>query len=159
MKKIIITTFSAIILIVACKKDENATTGNLELTGANIEGKYKTTAATFTLTGSTIPYDFFNTGTAYPACEKDNIHTFTASTTTVNTGIYNYADSGVYCTPPASRTGPYTIIPPNQLRFDGRTYLVERLTTTNLIVGFDSTGVTSGVTLSGRVKLTLTKQP
>ncbi len=160
MKKIIVTTLTALVLITACKKEENATTGSLELTSTNLAGKYKTTGATFTLSGSTIPYDFFNTGTAYPACEKDNIHTFTASTTTTNIGTYNYADSGVYCTTiPMGRTGTYTITPPNQLTFDGRAYLVESLTTSALVVGFDSTGVTSGVTLSGRVKLTLTKQP
>lgn len=159
MKKIIATTLTALVLIIACKKEENATTGSLELTSTNLSGKYKITAATFTLSGSTIPYDFFNNGTAYPVCEKDNIHTFTASTTTTNAGIYNYADSGVYCTPPSSRTGTYSITPPNQLSFDGRAYLVESLTTSALVVGFDSTGVTSGVTLSGRVKLTLTKQP
>jgi hypothetical protein len=160
MKKIIATAFTAIILIAACKKDENTTTGSLELTSTNLAGKYKTTAATFTPAGSTLAYDFFNTGTTYPACEKDNIHTFTASTTTANVGTYNYADSGVYCTPiPMGHTGTYTITPPNQLSFDGRTYLVESLTTTNLVVGFDSTAVVASTTISGRAKLTLTKQP
>jgi len=160
MKKIIATTLTALVLITACKKEENATTGSLELTSTNLSGKYKTTAATFTPSGSTLAYDFFNTGTTFPACEKDNIHTFTASTTTTNTGTYNYADSGVYCTPiPMGSTGTYSIIPPNQLSFGGKAYLVESLTTTNLVVGFDSTATIGTTTISGRAKLTLTKQP
>ncbi len=152
MKKIIATTLTALVLITACKKEENATTGNLDLTNANIAGKYKTTAATMTLSGSTLAIDFFNLDAYYPPCKRDDIHTFTASTT-VNVGTYNYADSGIYCTtPPVGRTGTFTITPPNQLSFDGRSYLVESLTTTALVIGFDSTGV-------GKVKLTLTKQP
>jgi hypothetical protein len=57
------------------------------------------------------------------------------------------------------RTGTYTIVPPNQLSFDGRAYLVESLTKSALVVGFDSTAVVGTTTISGRAKLTLTKQP
>ena len=106
-----------------------------------------TTAATITPTGSTLAIDIYNIEQYYPACKRDDIHTFTTANT------YNYADSGAYCTtPPVGRTGTYALVPPNQLTFDGRAYLVESLTTAALVIGFDSTGF-------GKVKLTLTKQP
>lgn len=136
-----------VLIFAACKKDEVISGGNLELTNNNIAGKYKTTAATLTPSGSVLVIDFFNIDAYYPPCQRDNIHTF------ATIGTYNYADSGVYCTtPPTGRTGLYTLTPPNQLSFDGRSYQVESLTTSNIIIGFDSAAV-------GRVKLTLTKQP
>lgn len=152
MKKIIMASLTAMVLIAACKKDENTTTGSLELTKANIAGKYLTTGATFTPTGS-VAIDFFNT-TSFPACEKDNFHIFDA------TNNYSYADSGTKCTPSSTFTGTYSITPPNQLTFKGKTYLVESFTTTNLVFAFDSTAVIPpSTTITGRVKLTLTKQP
>lgn len=147
MKKIIVASLSMLVFI-TCKKDENPSTVNLELTGSNLQGKYKTTAATITPSGSTLAFDFYGIDQYYPVCKRDDIHTFTATGTT-----YNYADSGVYCTtPPVGRTGTYTLVPPTQLTFDGRNYLVESLTTSSLIIVYDSVG-------AGRVKLTLTKQP
>ena len=146
MKKIIFASLSMLVFI-TCKKDENATTGSLELTSANLEGKYKTTAAVITPTGSSVGFDFYNIDAYYPACKRDDIHTFTATGQT-----YNYADSGVYCsTPPVGHTGVYTLVQPTQLTFDGRNYLVESLTKTSMVIVYDSTGV-------GKVKLTLTKQ-
>jgi hypothetical protein len=147
MKKLFITSCTFLLLIIACKKEENTTTGSLELTSTNISGKYKTTAGTITPSGSSLAFDFYNVDAYYAPCKRDDLHTFTAA------GTYNYADSGVYCTtPPIGKTGTYTLVAPNQLTFDGRAYLVESLTTTNLVIGYDSTGF-------GKVKLTLTKQP
>ena len=146
MKKII-TASLTILVFFACKKDENASTGNLEVTTTNIAGKYKTTAATIIPTGTTFVFNIFNQDAYYAPCKRDDIHTFTT------VGTYNYADSGVYCTtPPVGRTGTYALVLPNQLTFDGRAYLVESLTTSALVIGFDSTGF-------GKVKITLTKQP
>ena len=148
MKKLIITSCTLFLLITACKKEENTTTGSLELTNALIFlVNYKTTAATITPSGSSLAFDFYNVDAYYAPCKRDDLHTFTAA------GTYNYADSGVYCTtPPIGKTGTYTLVAPNQLTFDGRAYLVESLTTTSLVIGYDSTGF-------GKVKLTLTKQP
>lgn len=146
MKKIFFVSLSAL-LFITCKKDDNPSTGSLDLTTTNIAGKYKTTAATITPSGSTLAIDIYNIDAYYAPCKRDDIHTFTAA------GSYNYADSGTYCTtPPVGRTGTYVLVPPTQLTFDGRAYLVESLTTSSLIIGFDSTGF-------GKVKLTLTKQP
>lgn len=146
MKKIIIASFAAVLLIMACKKDENTNTGNLTLSMDNLVGKYKVTAATATLTGTSLSGNIYDT--AFKPCQKAAIHTFTAS------GVYTYSD--MCDTVPYSNSNAYTIVQPDQLNYGGKKYKVASLTTTQLIVGYDSVIPVYGPT---NFKLTLTKQP
>ena len=146
MKKILVI-FLGIFVLISCKKEETVPS-TLVLSNTTVAGNYKTTAATINPIGSTLVFDFFNIDTYYPPCQRDNLHTFTVA------GMYAYADIGIFCTTPpaAPQTGPYTISNSDTtLTFSGKRYKVETLTSTNMIIAFDSAAV-------GRVRLTLTKQ-
>ena len=139
-------SFAAVLLIVACKKDENANTGNLTLSNDNLAGKYKVTAATATLTGTSLTGNIYDT--AFKPCQKAATHTFSAA------GVYTYSD--MCDTVPTVKADAYTIVQPDELRYGGKRYKVASLTTTQLVVGYDSVIPTYGST---NFKLTLTRQP
>jgi hypothetical protein len=147
MKKIIIASFAVVMLIVACKKSENENTGNLTLSTDNLAGKYKITAATATLASASIGLDIYDSILKKP-CQKIATHTFTAA------GVYTYSD--MCDTVPYTTSNAYTIVQPDELNYGGRRYKVASLTTTQLIVGYDSFINPYGNT---NFKLTLTKQP
>ncbi len=136
-----------VIVVVSCKKTEDAIPSTLVLSNANIAGNYKTTGATITPVGSTLVFDFYSNDTYFPPCKRDDLNGFSVA------GIYTYTDAGVFCTTPpaAPSSGPYTISGTDQLTFSGKTYKVETFTATTMVIAYDSTSV-------GRVNLTLTKQ-
>ncbi len=146
MKKIIVASFAVVMLIVACKKSENVNTGNLTLTTNNLAGKYKVTAATATLTGTSLTGNIYDT--AFKPCQKAAFHTFSGA------GIYTYSD--MCDTVPYTNSNAYTIVEPDQLNYGGKRYKVASLTSTQLIVGYDSIIPVYGST---NFKLTLTRQP
>jgi hypothetical protein len=144
MKKILIASISALFLFMACKKDENTTTGSLDLTLANIAGKYRTTGSYITLKSSGIGADIYDTA-FNSVCKKFSYHTFSTS------NVYSFYDSCANTT----TNSTYSVTPPNILTYNNKQYLVQSLTTTKLVIAFDSTLPIFG---DANFKLTLTKQ-
>jgi hypothetical protein len=157
MKKIIIASVSLLIFAWACKKDANPTTNNLELKNANIAGKYKTSNITFT------PSSFAITVSVYDSlrnCQKDDIQIFD----TLNT--YTYIDAGDTCAGSIdTTTSSYELTMPDKLTYKNVRYLVEKLTTTDLIFAKDTIFKikflptdTVATPISGRMKIYLKRQ-
>jgi hypothetical protein len=144
MKKLIISSFVLLSLIAACKKDSNSTTGGLNLNTSTIAGRYTTTDAYVTLSGG-LSGDIYDTAFSKD-CQKFSINTFTAG------GSYIFFDS---CTKKTD-TSAYGIVSPNLLYYHNKQYVVQSLTSTKLVIGFDSIIPVFG---SANFKLTLTRIP
>jgi hypothetical protein len=129
MKKFILLTIVATTVFLACKKDPVVNSGNLTLTNGNLAGDYKWTGSSFTEDSSTVQNDVYGYDTLTPPCRKDNIFTFTLD------GKYNEADSGLVCLPTANTSSTYSINSATNLVYDGKLFLVQNLTTTQLIIG------------------------
>lgn len=105
MKKIIAIFATAIIFIGCDKKDDDPVVPSLEVVTNNMVGTYKITAATATQAGITV--DVFNNNSFFPACQRDDTYTLTATTST--SGGYNVTDAGVACSPTTTTTGTYSV--------------------------------------------------
>ncbi|MFY7965139.1 MAG: hypothetical protein ACOVO1_09605 [Chitinophagaceae bacterium] len=143
MKKLIVATLS-VVLFFACKKEENPSNGDLTLSTANIAGKYRTTDAYVTLKSSLIGASIYDTA-FNSVCKKYSYHTFDTA------GNYVFFDS---CKS-SSTTSSYSITPPTMLTYGGKQYLVNSLTSTKLVVSFDSIIPVFG---DATFKLTFTRQ-
>jgi hypothetical protein len=104
MKKLLSIFAIAFVFIGCDKKDDDPVVPSLEVVTNNMVGTYKITAATATQAGLTI--DFYNTS-SFPACQKDDIYTLTATTST--TGGYSISDGTVTCSPTTNTTGTYSV--------------------------------------------------
>jgi len=104
MKKLLFIFTSVLIFISCNKKKDDPVVPSLEVVTNNMVGTYKITAATATQSGLT--FDFFNSS-SFPACQKDDVYTLTATTST--TGGYSVADAGVACSPTSNTTGTYSV--------------------------------------------------
>jgi hypothetical protein len=149
MKKILLASFVVVAAIIACKKTENpAPSGELTLNKYNLAGTYKVTDATFN------DASIFGIDTFYSPCKRDDLLMFD----TFN--LYTYADSGIKCTPPGNKApSTYGIKDPNILTYDGKSFIVQSITTSSVIISVDSSFKYLGNQMNGRFKLTLTKQP
>ena len=150
MNKIIVAAICLFTVVIACKKSSNSTTDSLTLNTVNIAGKYR--ATDFYVTASGIGYDIYDS-VFNPACKKLSINTFTSD------GYYTYFDS---CNKTTSVPSVYTVVSPNVLYYNGKQYIVQSLTSSQLVIGFDSLITLPqpyNTTLNANFKLTLTKQP
>jgi hypothetical protein len=160
MKKLIIAATSLVILVWACKKDENTTTDSLELSPYNIAGTYKTTNATFTAKGSSASISLYAIDSLYPTCKKDDLLIFDTLST------YTEKDAGDSCTtPPKTTSGNYALALPNILNYKSVSFLIEKLTKTELVIVKDTIFKfnvlptdTVPSTFDGRLKLYLKRQ-
>lgn len=105
MKKILFLFATAFVFIGCDTKDDDPIVPSLEVVTNNMVGTYKITAATATQSGITV--DFFNNPSFFPACQKDDTYTLTATTST--TGAYTIADGTVACSPTTNTTGTYSV--------------------------------------------------
>lgn len=156
MKKLLIVA-AAIGVYVACKKSENTPDTNLVLTKTNLAGTYLATDATFTDENG-VSTSLFNIDTLYPKCKRDDEHIFDTTGASVGLGVYTNKDVGDSCTnPPKTTSGPCIITTSNQITFGGVTYLVEKLTTTELVVAKDTSFTyyappSTSIKINGRFK-------
>ncbi|MCX6208928.1 MAG: hypothetical protein NTZ59_05360 [Bacteroidetes bacterium] len=153
MKRLFFAAFALTVVLMACTKTENPATTYLPLTKYNVAGTYKITALTFTPNSSLIEYDVYNIDTIFKACQKDDLLIFDTNY------VFNYADSGTQCSMPQNYTGVYVISSPNLLAFEGENFIVQSLSTTNLVITQSQTLPFLAGNIMGILKSTLTKQP
>ncbi len=153
MKKIFFAVAIVVTVLACSKKTENPPTTYLSLNKYNIAGTYKVTALTFKPNDSQIEYDVFNIDTIFKACQKDDLLSFDTNY------IFNYADSGTQCSSPQNFTGIYAINTPNLLSFASENFLVQSVSTTNIVLTQTETVPFLMSYITGTLKTTLTKQP
>lgn len=153
MKKIIFSIITLTVVLMACSKTENPATTYYPLDKYNLAGTYKITALTFKPDGSQIEYDVYNIDTVFKACQKDDLLSFDTNY------VFNYADSGTQCNFPQNYTGAYIITAPNLLSFMSENFIVQSLSSSNMVLLKTETLPFLTGNITGIVKTTLTKQP
>jgi len=141
MKQFLILVL-ALSAFTSCKKDNDTSETSLEVTGNNVAGTYKITAATASIGGANS--DVFNNPSGFVECDRDDNCTLTAA------GGYTVTDAGVQCSPNNNATGTYSVnTAAKTITINGQTGNITTLTATKLVVSqpnFMSSGFTVTVT-------------
>jgi hypothetical protein len=139
MKKILLSISAIVLLVTACKKDDEDT---VAVTKENIAGAYKLGSLKLKI-GSAPEQDITS---QVDDCAKDDIQTFLVNET------YNYTDAGVQCSPAGDDTGTWNLPSTTTMVIDGESYTINKfdgkvleISTTEVING---TSYTSTATLN-----------
>lgn len=142
----LLSMFVVLVLLSSCTKKKDDPVVSVDVTLNNVAGVYKITKAEATVSGITV--NIFNMDAYFPPCQRDDIHTFT--TTTSTTGNYVVTDAGVACSPSSASTNSYTVnTAARTITFGSETGNIVTLTASQMVVArtnYPSAGITATIT-------------